>query len=84
MCPPPAPRSSASASGRLTASGMKLVVIVHPLTLLAGREVIGLAVEAALEVTTVTEHKIDVLVEIDHHGRIGHRDVARRRPGRSR
>src|SRR5215813_1230601 len=51
--------------------------------LLAGREIVGLAVEAPLEVTAVAEDEVDVLVEIDRDRRVGHRDVARRRLARA-
>src|SRR4029077_12939924 len=47
--------------------------------LLAGREIVRLAVEAALEVALMAEDEIDVLVEIDHDRRIGDRHEARRR-----
>src|SRR5690349_12448956 len=47
--------------------------------LLAGREVVRLTVEAALEVALMAEHEVNILVEIDHDRCIGHRYKARRR-----
>src|SRR5262249_25570719 len=47
--------------------------------LLAGREVVGLAIEAALEITAMAEDEVDVLVEVDRDRRGGHRDIARGR-----
>ena len=47
MWPPPAPRSLAVISGRLTASGTKLVAQQEALLLVLGGEVVRLAGEAA-------------------------------------
>ena len=41
-----------------------------------GAVVVGLAGEAALEIVPVIEHEIDIVIEIDHGRRVGHRDVA--------
>ena len=46
MCPPPAPRSLALISGRLTASGTKFVTQQKAVLLRLGAEIIGLAGEA--------------------------------------
>src|SRR5579883_1266830 len=43
-----------------------------------GAEIVGLAVETALEVVVATENVIDVLVKIDHRRRIGDRHIPRR------
>ena len=48
------------------------------LGLVLGREVIRLAVEAALEVVLGAEDEIQVLVEVDDDRRVGDRDEARR------
>ncbi len=48
------------------------------LGLVLGREVVRLAVEAALEVVLGAEDEIQVLVEIDDDRRVGHRDEPRR------
>ena len=45
--------------------------------LVLGGEVVGLAVEAALEVVVAAEDEVDVLVEIDHRRRVGDADIAR-------
>ena len=52
--------------------------------LILGGEIIGLAVEAVLEVVVAAEDEIEILVEIDHRRRIGDADIARRVPCRSR
>ena len=49
------------------------------LLLALGAEIVGLAVEAVLEIVLGVEDELHVLVEIDHRRRIGDGDVARRR-----
>jgi len=49
------------------------------LLLALGAEVVGLAIEAVLEVVLGVEDELDVLVEVDHRRRVGDGDVARRR-----
>ncbi len=44
-----------------------------------GAVIVGLAGEAVLEVAGVTEHEIEIVVQVDDGGRVGDRDVARRR-----
>src|SRR5262249_32393512 len=46
-------------------------------------EIIRLTVEATLEVAPMAEHEVDVLVEIDHHRRVGDRHEARGRLARA-
>ncbi len=53
------------------------------LLLALGAEIVGLAVEAVLEVVRGVEDEVDVLVEIDHRRRVGDGDVARRRLARA-
>ena len=50
------------------------------LLLALGAEIVGLAGETILEVVFGVEDEFDVLVEIDHRRRVGHRDVAHRLP----
>ena len=76
--PPPAPRSLALISGRLTASGDEVGLQQEALLLALGAEVVGLAGEALLEVVLGVEDEVDVLVEVDDRRRIGDRHVARR------
>ena len=46
--------------------------------LVLGGEVVGLAVEAVLEVVVAAEDEVDVLVEVEHRRRVGDADIARR------
>ena len=54
------------------------------LGLVLGGEIVRLAVEAALEVVAGAEDEIQILVEVDHDRRVGHRHEARAARGPSR
>jgi hypothetical protein len=76
--PPPAPRSLRADQRQIDRVGHEVGDEQKTLLLALGAEVVGLAVEAVLEVVLSIEHELDVPVEIDHQRRIGDGDVARR------
>ena len=79
MWPPPAPRSLALISGRLTASAHEIGDEQKPLLLALGAEIVRLAGKPVLEIVGRVEDELDVLIEVDHRRRIGDGDIARGR-----
>ena len=69
MWPPPAPRSFAVISGRLTASATKLVVSKKPFLLALGAEIVRLAGKPVLEIVSGVEDEFRIVIEIEHRRR---------------